>query len=639
MSEEIPWGPGGLKPGARLAGYLLEEQVGRGGMAVVYRAYDDRLDRRVALKVLAPDLARDEAFRRRFIQESRAAAAVDHPHIIPVFDAGETDGVLYLAMRYVPGGDVRMLLDRAAPLPIARACGLIAQVASALDAAHARGLVHRDVKPTNMLLDLSPASSRPDHVYLSDFGLAKPAAATSGVTMTGQFLGTVDYVAPEQIQGQPVDGRADLYSLACASFEMLCGAPPFRREHSMAVLSAQLTDPPPSLVARRPELPAAVDAVMARALAKAPADRYGRCLEFAEALLAACGIGTGGPGVGGLPGPGVPQPGVPQPAMPPPGTPQPAMPQIPAPHPPTEVAAPVAAAGPAAGPGAAGGPGAAAATPGAAPGQGPSPGAARGAPGVPSPRQPGAHEAARQPGLPAGTRQPGGYEGARQPGGYEAAVRLPGAPGAASPGGYAAGAGQQDEPETGPAAPGWWTDVSAPVPDRGGPAGPVGPPRLARPARRRRGRFVLLGAVLVLAAGAAVAYGLLNGKIGHPQAAPTPTVTVRATHSASERPTPTLPPAPPGPAATVRAYFAAINNHDYARAWDLGGRNTGSAYPAFVNGFQSTAHDNVTILSVAGAVVTAQIAAHQTDGTVQTYQGTYQVSNGVITHFQVRRLS
>jgi serine/threonine-protein kinase len=618
MSEEIPWGPGGLKPGSRLAGYLLEEQVGRGGMAVVYRAYDDRLDRRVALKVLAPDLARDEAFRRRFIQESRAAAAVDHPHIIPVFDAGETGGVLYLAMRYVPGGDVRMLLDRAAPLPVARACGLIAQVASALDAAHARGLVHRDVKPTNMLLDLSPASSRPDHVYLSDFGLAKPTAATSGVTMTGQFLGTVDYVAPEQIQGQPVDGRADLYSLACASFEMLCGTPPFRREHSMAVLSAQLTDPPPSLVAQRPELPAAVDAVMARALAKAPADRYGRCLEFAEALLAACGIGTAGAAVAGLPGPGVPQAAVPPPAVPPPAAPQAA-----ALHPPTEVAAPAAFGGLAAEPGA-GGPGAggvrgAAGGPSAAPGHGPSPVAAPGAPGVPSPRQ---HA----------------REAARQPGGYEAAVRQPRAPEAAPPSGYDAGSGQPGEPGTGPAAPGGWTDVSAPVPDRFGPAGPAGPPRPVRRARRRTGLFVLLG-VLVVLAGTAVAYRLLPGKIGHPQAAPSPSVTVSVTHSASEQPSPTVPPAPPGPPATVRAYFAAINNHDYARAWDLGGRNTGTTYPAFVNGFQSTAHDKVTILSVAGNVVTAQVAAQQTDGTTQTYQGTYQVTNGVIAHFHVRRLS
>src|SRR5207344_568636 len=167
------------------------------------------------------------------------------------------------------------------------ACALIAQAASALDAAHARGLVHRDVKPTNMLLELSE-TSRPDHLYLSDFGLAKPSAAATGLTATGQFFGTVDYVAPEQIQGDPLDGRTDQYALACTAFEMLSGFPPFQRENGMAVISAQLSEPPPSLSARVPGLPAAVDRVIARAVAKSPADRYDRCLDFAEALQAAC---------------------------------------------------------------------------------------------------------------------------------------------------------------------------------------------------------------------------------------------------------------------------------------------------------------------------------------------------------------
>src|SRR5215470_10318642 len=255
MSEELPPPPARLAPGSLLAGYRCEEEIGRGGMAVVYRAYDDHLDRRVALKVLAPDLARDEVFRARFIQESRIAAAAEHPNIIPVFSAGEADGVLYIAMRYVPDGDVRTLIDRVGPLPAARACALIAQAASALDAAHARGLVHRDVKPTNMLLEISPRTNRPDHLYLSDFGLAKPSAA-SGLTATGQFFGTVDYVAPEQIQGEPLDGRTDQYALACAAFEMLSGFPPFQRENAMAAISAQLSDPPPSLSARVPGLPA-----------------------------------------------------------------------------------------------------------------------------------------------------------------------------------------------------------------------------------------------------------------------------------------------------------------------------------------------------------------------------------------------
>src|SRR5215475_6760683 len=303
MSEELPPPPGRLAPGSLLAGYRVEEEIGRGGMAVVYRAYDDHLDRRVALKVLAPDLARDEVFRARFIQESRIAAATEHPNIIPVYSAGEADGVLYIAMRYVPDGDVRALIDRVGPLPPARACALIAQAASALDAAHARGLVHRDVKPTNMLLEISPRTSRPDHLYLSDFGLAKPSAAATGLTATGQFFGTVDYVAPEQIQGEPLDGRTDQYALACTAFEMLSGSPPFRRENMMAVISAQLSEPPPPLSARVPGLPAAADQVIARALAKSPADRYERCLDFAEALLAACRLEATGAeaGAAGVP--------------------------------------------------------------------------------------------------------------------------------------------------------------------------------------------------------------------------------------------------------------------------------------------------------------------------------------------------
>jgi len=203
--------PAGVTAGSRLAGYLLEEQVGEGGMAAVFRARDERLGRLVALKVLAPALAADAEFRDRFLRESRAAAAVDDPHIIPVFEAGQAGGVLFIAMRYVPGGDVRTLLRREGPLPAGRAAAIISAVASALDAAHAAGLVHRDVKPANMLMDAR--AGRPDHVYLSDFGLSKAALASS-LTRTGQFLGTLDYVAPEQLEGQQVDGRADQYALA-----------------------------------------------------------------------------------------------------------------------------------------------------------------------------------------------------------------------------------------------------------------------------------------------------------------------------------------------------------------------------------------------------------------------------------------
>jgi Protein kinase domain/Glycosyl hydrolase family 26 len=282
----------GFTVGSRVAGYRLEERVGAGGMAVVFRAWDERLDRRVALKILTPALAADELFRRRFVREARAAASVDDPHIIPVFEAGEAGGALFIAMRYVPGRDVRSLVRRAGRLSWARASSIVSSVASALDAAHSAGLVHRDVKPANILVDGRPG--RPDHVYLSDFGLCKVALSWSGPTGLGQFLGTIGYAAPEQIRGEPVDGRADQYSLACVAFELLGGAPPFPRESPGAVLWGHMSEPPPLLASRRLGLPAAVDGVLARALAKAPEDRYASCRDFAGALCAALGLAPSG---------------------------------------------------------------------------------------------------------------------------------------------------------------------------------------------------------------------------------------------------------------------------------------------------------------------------------------------------------
>jgi len=306
VSEQTPPAPGDFGVGSHIAGYRLDEQIGRGGMAVVYRAHDPRLDRRVALKILAPDLALDEEFRQRFIRESRAAAAVDHPNIIPIYEAGEADDVLFIAMRFVNGRDVQTLIHQQAPLPAARACDIVTQVASALDAAHAHGLIHRDVKPGNMLRDATSGRAQPDHVYLSDFGLSKQSLGTSAaLTAQGQFLGTLNYVAPEQIEGRPVDGRTDEYALACSAFEMLAGQTPFRRDDSLAIMWAQLSSAPPSLSGIRKDLPAAVDGVMARALSKAPDDRYGTCLEFATALRQACGVRTGSTAPGKVePGPG-----------------------------------------------------------------------------------------------------------------------------------------------------------------------------------------------------------------------------------------------------------------------------------------------------------------------------------------------
>ena len=193
-------------------------------------------------------------------------------------------------MRYVPGGDARSLVCRVGPLSAGRAAAIVCSVASALDAAHAAGLVHRDVKPANILVDVRPG--RPDHAYLSDFGISKGALSSTGPIGPGQFLGTVGYAAPEQIGGKLVDGRADQYSLACAAFELLSGMPPFARENAEAVIWAHVSEPPPLLTSRRPGLPAMADGALAKALAKAPEDRYASCGDFAHALCAALDLAS-----------------------------------------------------------------------------------------------------------------------------------------------------------------------------------------------------------------------------------------------------------------------------------------------------------------------------------------------------------
>jgi WD40 repeat protein len=288
LSEDFPAHLAGFRAGSLLAGYRLEAQVGAGGMAVVFRARDERLGRLVALKILVPSLASDESFRRRFVAESRAAAAVDDPHIIPVYEAGEADGVLFIAMRFVKGGDLRRVLDREGALSPDRAAAFISPVASALDAAHRAKLVHRDVKPANILVDAR--EDRPDHVYLSDFGVSKGAMSAAGVTGTGQFVGTAAYSAPEQIEGRVVDGRTDQYALACVTYELLTGVLPYERDQGMAMLLAHLSAAPPSLVSRQPDLPAAVDDVVAKAMAKVSEKRYESCGDFADALRAALGL-------------------------------------------------------------------------------------------------------------------------------------------------------------------------------------------------------------------------------------------------------------------------------------------------------------------------------------------------------------
>ncbi len=237
--------------GTELAGYRLTALLGRGGMSAVYLAEDSRLGRKVALKLLAIELSEDERFRSRFLRESRLAASIDHSNIAPIYQAGEADGALYIAMRHVDGTDLRELLAREGPLEPQRALALLAQVADALDAAHEHGLVHRDVKPSNVLV---ARESGREHCYLADFGLTKSASSLGDLTDVGHLMGTIDYVAPDQLEGGPVGGHADVYSLACVLFECLTGDVPFRRDSDLAVLWAHVQDAPPSAHERRAAL-------------------------------------------------------------------------------------------------------------------------------------------------------------------------------------------------------------------------------------------------------------------------------------------------------------------------------------------------------------------------------------------------
>jgi len=601
VTQDVGSEPRGLVPGEQLAGYQIQEQIGRGGMAIVYRALDLRLSRVVALKVLAPHLGEDEAFRQRFMRESRALAGVDHPHIIPVFEAGEAGGVLFIAMRYVEHGDVRRLLDTEGPLSPSRAAEITVQVASALDTAHAHGLVHRDVKPGNMLLAL--ASNDADHVYLSDFGLSKHSLTPSTLTSTGQFLGTLDYVSPEQIQGHPVDGRADQYALACTVVEMLTGAPPFTRDDTMAIMWAQLESEPPRVTQRRPELPSAVDEVIAAAMAKSPAGRYATCRDFALALKAACAgparphpapariparwpdaraapAPYGPPNAAfqqnGLPTNGLPQTGMPQTGMPHNGFPQNGFPQPVLP----QQAPPPARQWPSGGP-----PGALADRLQASPPQ-LSPGGPARAPALPSGGP--AHGTVAAAGQTAhDLEQPPGHR--REPGG---------------------GASATPKPPTAFVAAPW-----SALPD-------------TRPAahirqRSHSGRSLALAVVLVLAClvgVAGVSYALAHRHHGAPRAA-----------------TSSMHPAQTEQGRVVRAYFAAINQHRYLLAYRL--HDKSGSFKKFVLGLADTAHDIVTINSVNGEVVAAQLRAVQSDGTVKNFQGTYTVINGVISSSDIHEVS
>jgi serine/threonine protein kinase len=272
-----------LPPGTAFGGHRIESVVGRGGMGVVYRATQLDLGRSVALKVISPDLFEDAAMRARFGREARAAARIDHPNVIPIHYAGEEAGMPYIAMRCVDGEDLRSLVRRTGRLDLHAAMAVTAQVASALDAIHANGIVHRDVKPANILLTAG------GHVYVGDFGLAKHTLSLGGTTRAGQWVGTLDYVAPEQIRGRPVDARSDVYALGGVLFWMVTGQVPFERPGDEAKLWAHLSEPPPVPTDLVPGLPPAIDAVVARALAKDPEDRFPSAGGLARAVAAAIG--------------------------------------------------------------------------------------------------------------------------------------------------------------------------------------------------------------------------------------------------------------------------------------------------------------------------------------------------------------
>jgi hypothetical protein len=467
------------------------------------------------------------------------------------------------------------------------------QAASALDAAHAHGLVHRDVKPGNILID--SAAGR-DHVYLADFGLSKHSLASSTLTSTGQFMGTLDYVSPEQIQGQPADGRADQYALACTVVEMLSGRPPYNRDESMALLWAQLEAPPPVLTELRPDLPPEVNLVMRTALAKLPDDRYPTCSAFTSALAAACDT---------------------RPVL----------------RNPTELA-PVVPAETAVSPAAP-----SAATP------------RTGSPDAAAPAGPGLTRPEPIPGLNAPGPQaftPGQRPPAQNPPAHNPPARFP--PGWSRP-------GQRPAPQP-PAARRAITDpigrpprpVRPAAADRASPQErqPVVPPPAQRephlvpqyqpargqpgrsqPARgRRAGRVVAVVAGVIVIAGAGVAaYVLTHKQHGRPTVYITQTITPSASPALS-------------PAATVRAYFAALNARNYARAWELDTVvHQNQDYQQFVNGYADTARNAVTVLGMNGNVVSARLVATQTDGTVKTFQGNYTVTNGVITGTSVQQVS
>jgi serine/threonine protein kinase len=275
-----------LAVGAMFAGHRIRAVAGRGGMGVVYRAEWEGKD--VALKVIAPELSQDREFRIRFQREYRAEASINHPNVMRVFGAGAKDGLLYVTMRYIDGTDLDRLLANGARLAPGRAAALIAQVASGLDAAHERGIVHRDVKPANVLLD-GPTDE--PHAILTDFGLMKNLNSKVQLTMAGSFVGTCNYASPEQLLSEGIDARTDVYALGCMLFQALTGQVPYPRSSSAATMFAHLEAPVPTVTEVAPDVPAAFDEVIARAMAKDASARFASAGELGRAAVDAAAAG------------------------------------------------------------------------------------------------------------------------------------------------------------------------------------------------------------------------------------------------------------------------------------------------------------------------------------------------------------
>ncbi|MDP9068262.1 MAG: serine/threonine-protein kinase [Actinomycetota bacterium] len=270
--------------GQRFGDYLVEAVIGRGGMGVVFRASQVVSGHIVALKLMAPDLADNAVFRDRFVREAEAGPNLLHPNIVRVFESGEADGELFIAMELIDGTDLKGLIQQEGPLDPRRALSIFRQAASALDAAHESGMVHRDVKPQNILVIPRNDSDSADRAYLTDFGLVRPVASESSATRTGQVFGSIPYMAPEIIEGIPADGRADVYALACVVYESLTGSIPFERDNEVSAVWAHIHEDPPLVTEKRSDLPGGLNDVLFRAMSKHPDDRYLTCGEFVTEL-------------------------------------------------------------------------------------------------------------------------------------------------------------------------------------------------------------------------------------------------------------------------------------------------------------------------------------------------------------------